>query len=39
MMALDNNARIEVEEQLMISRYGDQYRQYMSRTGRNFPKF
>jgi protein-S-isoprenylcysteine O-methyltransferase Ste14 len=39
MMALDINARIEVEEQLMISRYGDQYRQYMSRTGRIFPKF
>jgi protein-S-isoprenylcysteine O-methyltransferase Ste14 len=37
MMALDINARIEVEEQLMITRYGEQYREYMSRTGRIFP--
>ncbi len=38
MMALDINNRIEVEEQLMISRYGDQYIEYMSSTGRIFPK-
>lgn len=39
MMALDINSRIEVEEQLMISRYGDDYIEYKSRTGRIFPKF
>jgi protein-S-isoprenylcysteine O-methyltransferase Ste14 len=38
MMALDINNRIEVEEQLMISRYGEQYIEYMSSTGRIFPK-
>ena len=37
MMALDINVRIEREEDLMISRYGDQYRDYMARTGRFFP--
>ena len=39
MIALDINVRIEREEDLMISRYGDQYREYMTRTGRYFPNF
>lgn len=39
MMALDINLRITREEELMISRYGDQYREYMTRTGRFFPNF
>jgi protein-S-isoprenylcysteine O-methyltransferase Ste14 len=39
MMALDINLRITREEELMISRYGDQYREYMTRTGRYFPNF
>jgi protein-S-isoprenylcysteine O-methyltransferase Ste14 len=38
MMALDINIRIEDEEHLMISRYGDQYLEYMSRTGRFIPR-
>ena len=37
MMALDISARIDFEEELLISRYGDQYRDYMTRTGRIFP--
>lgn len=37
MMALDISARIDSEEELQISRYGDQYRDYMTRTGRIFP--
>ena len=38
MMALDINSRIDVEEQLMISRYGDQYLEYRARTGRLVPR-
>ena len=38
MMALDINSRIQTEEQLMISRYGDQYLEYRARTGRLFPR-
>jgi len=37
MMALDISARIDTEEELLISRYGDQYRDYMIGTGRIFP--
>ena len=37
MMALDISARIDTEEELLISRYGDQYRDYMTSTGRIFP--
>ena len=37
MMALDISTRIDAEEELLISRYGDQYREYMTRTGRLFP--
>lgn len=37
MMALDISVRINSEEELQISRYGDQYRDYMTRTGRIFP--
>lgn len=39
MMVLDIRSRIEIEEQLMIARYGDQYLDYMSRTGRILPEF
>lgn len=38
MMALDIRSRIEIEERLMIARYGEEYLQYMSRTGRIFPE-
>lgn len=31
--------RVGPEEQLMIDRFGDQYRDYMKRTGRLLPKF
>ena len=36
MMALDISARTKIEEQLMITRCGDQYLEYISRTGRIF---
>ena len=32
------SARTPLEEQMLIERFGDQYRQYMQRTGRYFPK-
>lgn len=32
-------ARVKAEEQMMIDRFGDEYRQYMERTGRLVPKF
>lgn len=38
MMALDINSRIDIEEQLMITRYGDQYLEYRARTGRLVPR-
>jgi protein-S-isoprenylcysteine O-methyltransferase Ste14 len=31
--------RVRAEEQLMINTFGDQYREYMTRTGRFLPKF
>ncbi|HPJ74704.1 MAG TPA: protein-S-isoprenylcysteine O-methyltransferase [Methanoregulaceae archaeon] len=31
--------RVGPEEQMMIDRFGDEYREYMERTGRLFPKF
>jgi len=31
-------ARVPREEQMMIERFGDQYRQYMKKTGKFFPK-
>jgi protein-S-isoprenylcysteine O-methyltransferase Ste14 len=31
-------ARIPKEEQMMIGEFGDEYRAYMQRTGRFFPK-
>ncbi len=30
--------RVKKEEELMIERFGDEYREYMKRTGRLFPK-
>ncbi len=39
MMAIDINARIQTEERLLITRYGDRYRQYMGETGRVLPRF
>jgi len=32
-------SRVRVEEEMMIGQFGDQYRNYMERTGRFFPKF
>lgn len=31
--------RIQPEEQMMLEQFGDQYREYMGRTGRLFPRF
>jgi protein-S-isoprenylcysteine O-methyltransferase Ste14 len=32
-------ARVSLEENMMIERFGDAYRQYMKKTGRLFPRF
>jgi len=39
MTLLEVSSRIGFEEALMLEYFGDQYRQYMQRTGRLFPKF
>ena len=39
MTALEIVSRIGFEESLMIEYFGDEYRQYMKKTGRLFPKF
>lgn len=39
MMALEIASRIIFEENLMLEYFGDQYREYMTRTGRLLPKF
>jgi len=31
--------RTDKEEDLLVARFGDAYRDYMSRTGRFFPRF
>jgi protein-S-isoprenylcysteine O-methyltransferase Ste14 len=31
--------RTDKEEELLVARFGDAYREYMSRTGRFFPRF
>ena len=31
--------RTPIEEQFLIDRFGDEYRQYMAHTGRYLPKF
>jgi protein-S-isoprenylcysteine O-methyltransferase Ste14 len=31
--------RVPKEEQMMIETFGDEYKDYMKRTGRFFPKF
>ena len=31
--------RVEKEEQMMLDHFGDEYREYMSQTGRLFPRF
>ena len=38
MVILEIASRIQFEESLMIEYFGDQYREYMKRTGRLFPK-
>ncbi len=38
MTSLDIRARIRVEEQLMVDRFGEAYRDYMRRTGRLLPR-
>lgn len=38
MVLLEIASRIQFEESLMIEYFGDQYREYMKRTGRLFPK-
>lgn len=38
MVILEIASRIHFEESLMIEYFGDQYREYMKRTGRLFPK-
>ena len=38
MTLLEISSRIHFEESLMIEYFGDQYREYMRRTGRLFPK-
>jgi protein-S-isoprenylcysteine O-methyltransferase Ste14 len=32
-------ARVPKEEQMMVEAFGDQYKAYMQRTGRFFPKY
>ena len=39
MTALDGVSRIRIEEELMLSQFGDEYRAYMRRTGRFLPRF
>ena len=39
MVIVEIASRIQFEESLMIEYFGDQYREYMQRTGRLFPKF
>ena len=38
MVVLEIASRIQFEESLMIEYFGDQYREYMKKTGRLFPK-
>jgi len=38
MTALDIAARMEVEEAMMLSQFGDQYQSYIQKTGRLFPR-
>jgi protein-S-isoprenylcysteine O-methyltransferase Ste14 len=39
MTTLEIVSRIGFEESLMIEYFGDEYREYMKKTGRLFPKF
>jgi protein-S-isoprenylcysteine O-methyltransferase Ste14 len=38
-ISLSYAARVEREEQMLVETFGEQYQQYMEKTGRLFPKF